>query len=47
MIACGFLSVDTAFLPHIHAPDGRRIVDVISGSSSNLLPPPDKPGADQ
>jgi hypothetical protein len=42
MMAAGFLSADTAFLPHIHAPDGRRIADVIASSGSNLLPPPDK-----
>jgi len=40
MIACGFLSADTAFLPHIHTPDGRRVADVIASSASNLLPPP-------
>lgn len=41
MMLCGFLDADTAFLPHIHAPDGRRIAEVIAASGSNLLPKPD------
>jgi hypothetical protein len=42
MILCGFLDADTAFLPHIHAPDGRRIADVLrSGAGHNLLLPKD------
>ena len=40
MMACGFLSADTAFLPHIHLPDGRRVADAISDSEALLLPPP-------
>lgn len=40
MMAAGFLDADTAFLPHIHTPDGRRVADVIASSGSNLLPPP-------
>jgi hypothetical protein len=45
MMACGFLDTDTAFLPHIHAPDGRRVAEVIASNGANLLPPP-KGGAD-
>lgn len=40
MMLCGFIDADTAFLPHIHAPDGRRIAEVISDSGRHLLPPP-------
>lgn len=39
MMAAGFLDADTAFLPHIHAKDGRRVIEVI-GVSGNLLPKP-------
>ena len=42
MMAAGFLSTDTAFLPHIHTPDGRRVAEVIASNGSNLLPPLDK-----
>lgn len=47
MMVCGFLDADTAFLPHIAAPDGRRVIDAIRGSDAGakLLPPPDKGGA--
>lgn len=45
MMVCGFLDTDTAFLPHIHAPDGRRVAEVIASNGANLLPPP-KGGAD-
>lgn len=44
MMLCGFLDTDTAFLPHIHAPDGRRVADVIASNGSNLLPPPKPEG---
>lgn len=40
MILCGFLSADHAFLPHIHAADGRRIADVLASNGANLLPAP-------
>jgi hypothetical protein len=40
MMVCGFLDTDTAFLPHIHAPDGRRVAEVIASNGTNLLPPP-------
>lgn len=41
MMACGFLDADTAFLPHIHAPNGRRVVEIIKeGGGTALLPPP-------
>lgn len=44
MIVCGFLDVDTAFLPHIAAPDGRRVIDVVTGGGSHALLPPPKRG---
>jgi hypothetical protein len=40
MMVCGFLDADAAFLPHIHAPDGRRVAEVIAAAGSSLLPPP-------
>lgn len=41
MIVSGFMSADTAFLPHIHTPSGRRVEDVIAdGSATALLPSP-------
>ncbi len=42
MMVCGLMDADTAFLPHVHAPDGRRVVEVIkdSVSGAKLLPPP-------
>jgi hypothetical protein len=40
MMLCGFLDTDTAFLPHIHAADGRRVIEVARGAS-NLLPKPE------
>lgn len=41
MMICGLMDADTAFLPHIHAQDGRRIAEVIAGpAGQNLLPPP-------
>jgi len=42
MMVCGFLDADTAFLPHISAPDGRRVIDAIkdSAAGTKLLPPP-------
>lgn len=45
MMVCGFLVADTAFLPHIHMPDGRRVAEAISAPGHALLPPPGK-GAD-
>lgn len=41
MIVCGFADVDSAFLPHIHAADGRRVVEVIKDGNSGqkMLPP--------
>lgn len=44
MMAAGFMDTDTAFLPHIHAPDGRRVAEVIASSGGNLLPPPKSEG---
>lgn len=42
MMAAGFMGADTAFLPHIHLPDGRRVGDAISGPDNPLrLAPPD------
>lgn len=43
MIECGFLTPEMAFLPHIHAPDGRRIADVVATATA-LLPPPAQRG---
>lgn len=43
MMACGFLDADTAFLPHIHAPDGRRIAEHLAERRA-LLPPPGRDG---
>lgn len=42
MIVCGLMDTDAAFLPHIAAPDGRRLIDAIKGSEAGakLLPPP-------
>lgn len=41
MMVAGFLSTDTAFLPHIRMPDGRRVADAIMAADSPLqLPPP-------
>jgi hypothetical protein len=45
MIVCGFVDTDTAFLPHIHAADGGRLIDHIKGGAAGkLLPPPPKQG---
>lgn len=46
MIYIGALDFDTAFLAHIAAPDGRRLIEVIRDQKHNLLPPPEK-GAGQ
>lgn len=43
MMAAGFLDTDTAFLPHIALPDGRRAIDAITGGDRPILPPPPKP----
>jgi hypothetical protein len=41
MMAAGFIDADTAFLPHIHLQDGRRIADAITATDGPLrLPPP-------
>ncbi len=41
MMICGLMDADTAFLPHIHAADGRRVAEVLAGSGGQgLLPPP-------
>lgn len=39
MMVCGFIDADTAFLPHIHTPDGRRVAEVIADGAHKLLPP--------
>lgn len=41
MMLGGLLDADTAFLPHITAPDGRRVIDVAK-AQAGLLPPPDR-----
>ncbi|MDP0929034.1 hypothetical protein Q0601_17755 [Paracoccus onubensis] len=47
MMAAGFLNTDTAFLPHIHLPDGRRVGDAITSTDGPLrLPPPEVKGGD-
>lgn len=41
MMAAGFIDTDTAFLPHIQLPDGRRIGEAITSTDGPLrLPPP-------
>ncbi|WP_104019080.1 hypothetical protein [Roseovarius nitratireducens] len=41
MMMVGFLDTDSAFLPHIHLPDGRRVGDAITTTDGPLrLPPP-------
>ena len=41
MMMVGFLDTDSAFLPHIHLPDGRRVGEAIASPDSPLsLPPP-------
>ena len=40
MMAAGFIDTDTAFLPHIHGPDGRRVAEIMAQDGKNLLPPP-------
>jgi oligoribonuclease (3'-5' exoribonuclease) len=41
MMAAGFVDTDEAFLPHIHLPNGRRVVDAMTAKDSPLrLPPP-------
>ena len=42
MIACGFMDADTAFLPHVHLPDGRRVGAAIATASGPLSLPPVK-----
>jgi len=43
MISVGFIDADTAFLPHIHLPDGRRVGEAITATDGPLrLPPPTK-----
>lgn len=42
MMACGFMDADTAFLPHIHLPDGRRVGEAVTGPGGPLaLPKPE------
>lgn len=42
MMAAGFINTDTAFLPHIHLPDGRRVGEAITATDGPLrLPPPE------
>lgn len=41
MMHCGFVDADTAFLAHIHLPDGRRVGEAIAASTGPLaLPKP-------
>lgn len=39
MMAAGFMDADTAFLPHIHTPDGRRVVEALAGPDGRLALP--------
>lgn len=42
MIAAGFVDADTAFLPHVHLSDGRRVVEAVTSADGPLrLPPPE------
>lgn len=42
MIVAGLATPDTAFLAHVHLPDGRRVVEAITGADGPLgLPPPE------
>jgi hypothetical protein len=41
-VECGVLSFETAFLPHMVLPDGRRVID--AAQSAGVLPPPDRQG---
>ena len=40
MIVCGFMTTDTAFLPHILMRDGRRVSEAVITGPNALLPPP-------
>jgi hypothetical protein len=41
MMIAGFIDTDTAFLSHIHLPDGRRVGEAITATDGPLrLPPP-------
>jgi hypothetical protein len=44
MMVAGFIDTDTAFLPHIHLPDGRRIGEAITSTDGPLRLPPPKEG---
>jgi hypothetical protein len=39
MMHCGFIDADTAFLPHIHLPDGRRVGEALAAASGPLALP--------
>jgi len=39
-VECGVLSFETAFLPHMVLPDGRRVID--AAQSAGVLPPSDR-----
>jgi hypothetical protein len=42
MMACGLMDVDTAFLAHVHLPDGRRVHEAITAPNGALqLPKPE------
>jgi len=43
MMTCGLMDADTAFLAHVHLPDGRRVHEAITGPNGALqLPKPEK-----
>ena len=37
MLIAGFMDADTAFLSHVHLPDGRRVGDAISSADGSPL----------
>lgn len=42
MMVCGFFTAETAFMPHIHLPDGRRVGEAMTGPGGPLaLPKPE------
>ena len=46
MILGGLMTPDTAFLPHVHLPDGRRVAEAITGPSGPLRLTEPKGGTD-
>lgn len=40
-VECGVLSFETAFMPYMLLPDGRRVIDAAHGAG--VLPKPEEP----